>query len=300
MFHPLGKRLFRPFPFTNVVQIEQEFQVEHFPGGDRKLLFIHGYGGNLEQPGVKWFMERFREHGLDVTCIMLPTAVKDFREEVLEPARNVERRMGTHVAVGFSFGGLTLSYLYWAERRIFLSPFWGVNDRWMLKGTENLVRLLSIINKPLIPRRFDMDEAGPLAVEKDLEGIPQYVSFETLDQFFKAQSEIPPPMEGDVAFYSPQDQVVSLSAIEKRGIEIHRFTYVLSLQTEEGDHSEHPPEDRRGVRSDPFGYLMSACEDHPPCKGDHYQGGDDASTDDHQIHNYLVLGCKYGIRPCDQ
>jgi hypothetical protein len=220
-----------------VVQAEQEFQVEHFPGGDRKLLFIHGYGGNLKQPGVKWFMERFRERDLDVTCIILPTVVRDFNEEVLEPARNVERSMGEHVAAGFSFGGLTLAYLYWAKRRIFLSPFWGVNDRWMVRGTESVVRLLSAITKPLLPRRFDMEEAGPLAVEEDLEGIPQYVSFETVDQFFKAQCDIPPPMEGDVVFYSPQDQVVSMSAIENRGIETHQFRgghmFYLSRQRKE-------------------------------------------------------------------
>ncbi len=220
-----------------MVQVEQEFQVEHFPGGERKLLFIHGYGGNLKQPGVRWFMERFSEHGLDVTFIILPTVVKDFGEEVLEPTREVERSMGEHVAAGFSFGGLTLSYLFWAKRRIFLSPFWGVNDRWMVKGTENVVRLLSMITRPLLPRRFDMEEAGPLAVEEDLEGIPRYVSFETVDQFFKAQKEIPPPMEGDVAFYSPQDQMVSLSAIEKRGIETHQFRgghmFYLSRQRKE-------------------------------------------------------------------
>jgi len=206
-----------------VVQAEQEFHVEHIPGGERKLLFIHGYGGNPEQPGVRWFMEKFREHGLDVTYIILPTVVRDFDEDVLEPAREVERSMGEHVAAGFSFGGLTLSYLFWAKRRIFLSPFWGVNDRWMHKGTQSVVKMLSMITKPLLPRRFDMEEAGPLAVEKDLEGIPQYVSFETVDRFFKAQKEIPPPMEGDVVFYSTGDRLVSLSAIENRGIEKHQF-----------------------------------------------------------------------------
>ena len=59
------------------------------PGGGRRVLFIHGYGGNLGQPGVKWFMNRFREHGLDMTYVQLPTEVGDAsREEKIRPGRN--------------------------------------------------------------------------------------------------------------------------------------------------------------------------------------------------------------------
>ena len=198
-------------------------RIRHMPGGGRRVLFIHGYGGNLGQPGVKWFMNRFREHGLDMTYVQLPTEVGDIQEEVIGPVREVEKRLGTHVAVGFSFGGLVLSYLDGARKRIFLSPFWGVNDRWMIRGTESVVKLLSVITKPVLPRRFGREEAGPLAAERDMKGIPEHVSFRTIDQFFRAQRQLPPSREGDVVFYSPDDKVISLSAIENRDIETHRF-----------------------------------------------------------------------------
>lgn len=200
-----------------------EFEVTRFRGGERKLLFINGYGGNLEQPGVGWLMNRLTEHGLDVTHVQLPTEVRDFESDVLEPAREVERGLGDHVGVGFSFGALTLTFLEGARKRIFLSPFWGVNDKWMVRGTEGVVSLLSIITKPMLPRRFGKEEAGPLAVDEDLAGIPEHVSFRTIDQFFRAQKVLPPPRPGDVVFYSPQDKVVSLGAIEKRGVETHQF-----------------------------------------------------------------------------
>jgi len=221
--HPDRETFIQRVRFSNVPAERLEFEVTRLKGGDRKLLFINGYGGNLEQPGVRWLTNRFTEHGLDVTHVQLPTEVRDFESDVLAPTREVEREMGVHVAAGFSFGGLTLTFLKKPRKRIFLSPFWGVNERWMVRGTEGVVSLLSIITKPMLPRRFGKKEAGPLAVDEDLKGIPDRVSFTTIDQFFKAQKKLPPPRDGDVVFYSPQDKVVSLNAIDGRGVETHTF-----------------------------------------------------------------------------
>ncbi|MEA3558580.1 MAG: hypothetical protein U9R75_04935 [Candidatus Thermoplasmatota archaeon] len=200
-----------------------EFNVRRVPGGENRLLFINGYGGTFEQPGVKWYMNRFRDHDLDVTYIQLPTRVNDFTNEVLGPCLEVEKEMGKHVAAGFSFGGLTLAYMHGSRRRIFLSPFWAVNDRWSGKGHKAVVNVLSSITKPLLPRQFDKEEAGELAVDDDMEGMPKLVSFRTIEQFFKAQENIPPPEENDVVFYSPKDTIISPRVIENRGIEAHPY-----------------------------------------------------------------------------
>lgn len=204
-------------------QEQLEFEVRRVPAGKRRLLFINGYGGNFEQPGVEWYMNRLREHGLDITYIQLPTRVKDFKEDVLRPCLKVERGMGEHVSAGFSFGGLVLTYMFGAKRRVFLSPFWAVNERWVSKGSKAVVKLLSMITKPIIPRHFDKEDAGELAVEDDMKGIPEMVSFRTIEQFFEAQDEMPEPMENDIAFYSPKDRVVSPDAIEKRGVELRPY-----------------------------------------------------------------------------
>ncbi|MFO8050499.1 MAG: hypothetical protein R6V01_02225 [Thermoplasmatota archaeon] len=200
-----------------------EFDVRRVPGGDRRLLFINGYGGNFRQPGVKWYMNRLKEHGLDVTYIQLPTIVNDFQREVLDPCLEVEMEMGDHVAVGFSFGGLTLAYMFGARRRIFLSPFWGINDRWAKKGHKAIVKLLSIITRPVVPRHFDKEDAGELAVDDDMIGIPDLISFRTVEQFIEAQDRIPEPLENDIVFYSPQDKEVSPRSIEERGIDSYRY-----------------------------------------------------------------------------
>ena len=224
-----------------MTQVPLDFNVRRVPGGKKKLLFINGYGGNFKQPGVKWYMNRFNEHGLDVTYVQLPTRVNDFTEDVLKPCLEVEKEMGEHVAAGFSFGGLALAYMNGSRRRIFLSPFWTMNERWSHKGHKAAVKLLSIITKPMLPRQFDKDDAGALAVDDDMKGIPNFVSFRTIDQFFEAQKNIPPAIKGDTVFYSPQDMIISPRMIEERGIEAHPY---------QGGHMFYLTRKRREVMKD--------------------------------------------------
>lgn len=199
------------------------FEIRKVPGKGRELLFINGYGGNFKQPGVKWYMNRFKEHGLDVTYVQLPTLVDDFRKDVLEPCMELEGEMGEHVSAGFSFGGLTLAYMKGARRRIFLSPFWGLNEKWSGNAHKAVVKILSVIRKPILPRHFDKEDAGELAVDDDLIGIPDYVSFRTIEQFFEAQEKMPAPMIGDAVFYSPDDRIISTNIVEERGAELHPY-----------------------------------------------------------------------------
>jgi hypothetical protein len=193
-----------------------DFGVTHFPGGDRKVLFINGFGGNCKQPGIQWWINRLLEHDLDVTCIQLPTFFKDFEHDVLKHCMDIQEVMDDHVAVGFSFGGLTLSYMFRAKKRIFISPFWAPNERWLTNSHEHMLKLLRVITTPILKRQFEKEDAGPLAEDGDIFGIPDRISVRTIDQFLKAQERLPDPRGSDHVFFSHQDKIVSPSTIEER------------------------------------------------------------------------------------
>jgi len=197
-----------------------DFKVKHYSGGARKLLFIFGFGCNEKQPGLKWFMDRLLKRRFDITCVQLPTDISDFKADVISRLKLIEEEMGDHVSIGFSYGGLALSFLDRSRRRIFISPFWGVNERWRIKGDHTLATFLSVIPKPLLKRNFDIEDAGQLAVNEDLLGMPERISFRSIHQFFEAQKLLPDPQPNDVVFFSRKDMVVSPGMIEER---ISRF-----------------------------------------------------------------------------
>lgn len=200
-----------------------KFKVLQMEGEGEKVLFIHGYGGNIEQPGVRWVMNRFRDANYSVTYIQLPTIIDDFEKDILQPVRKVQEGLDEHVIVSFSLGGLTASYLEGQLRTIYLSPFWGINDRWSFKGLGPLLKILAGINKPALKRHFEKEDAGPMAVEDDMKGIPDEVTPRTIKEMHEAQGNMPEPDPSDVVFYCPKDAVVSINAIEKRDLEKHTF-----------------------------------------------------------------------------
>jgi hypothetical protein len=156
------------------------------------------------------------DRDLDVTHIQLPTHFKDFERDVLKECMDIQEVMDDHVAVGFSFGGLALSYMFKARRRIFISPFWSVNEKWMTSSHEHMIKLLRVITTPILKRQFEKEDAGPLAVDGDIFGIPERLSLRTIDEFVKAQGRLPDPRSTDHIFFSHQDKVVSATVIEKR------------------------------------------------------------------------------------
>ena len=219
-----------------------DFDVKHYPGGDRKLLFIFGFGCTDKQPGLRWFLERLKKRNYDITCVQLPTDISDFEDEVLVRLRDIEKVLDDHVGVGFSYGGLALSFLDRPRRRIFIAPFWAVNERWKIKGGETIATVLSVIPTPLLKRKFDTNDAGDLAVDEDLLGMPERISFRSIHQFFEAQKLLPDPRTDDFVFYSRKDNVVSPGTIEKR---IRSFD--LGHQIYDGGHLFYLDEGREGV-----------------------------------------------------
>jgi len=214
-----------------------EFKVLEMEGEGKKVLFIHGYGGNIEQPGVKWLMNRFRDSGYSVTYIQLPTVIDDFEKDILQPVREVQDTIGDHVIVGFSLGGLTAAYLEKQLSTVYLSPFWGINDRWAIKGLGTLMKVLANLNKPSLRRHFEKEDAGPMAVDEDMKGIPDFVTPRTIHEMHSAHNNMPEPDKDDIMFYCPNDAVVSQSAMESRDIRKITFKgghmFYLSREREE-------------------------------------------------------------------
>lgn len=195
-----------------------KFKVLEMEGEGKKVLFIHGYGGNIEQPGVKWLMNRFEDSGYSVTYIQLPTVINDFKEDILQPLRDVQDTLGDHVIVGFSIGALAAAYLNKQKSTIYMSPFWGINDRWAFKGLGTLLKVIANLNKPALKRHFEKEDAGPMAVDEDMNGIPDYVTPRTIHEMHSAHNNMPEPNKDDIMFYCPNDAVVSLKAIKRRDI----------------------------------------------------------------------------------
>ena len=216
-----------------------EFEVKRYPGTAGRLLFIWGFGCNDKQPGMGWFLERLLKKKYDVTCVQLPTEITDFKDQILRKLEDIEKGLGDHVSVGFSYGGLALSFLFGSSRRIFISPFWGVNERWRMKGDEAIATVLSVVPKPLIKRKFDTADAGALAVDDDLIGIPERISFRSVHQFFEAQKALPGPRQNDFVFYTRDDLVVSPEVIDNR---IREFG--IEHRTYNGSHIFYLDEER--------------------------------------------------------
>jgi hypothetical protein len=200
-----------------------KFRTVRIDGGEKELLFIHGFGGNIEQPGVKWTMERFREADYSVTYVQLPTIIKNFNKDILKPVIEVRKGLERHVVAGFSLGGLTAAYLNDDTGKVYLSPFWGINERWAFKGLGGVLKVLAGFNKPSLKRHFDIEDAGPLGVDEDMNGIPDRVDPRTIHEMHHAQIRMPEPSPKDVVFYCPRDMVISIKEVEKRDIEKHTF-----------------------------------------------------------------------------
>jgi hypothetical protein len=219
-----------------------EFKVKHFEGSGSRVVFMFGFGCNLDQPGLNWCLDRFMEEGLDITCIQLPTDISDFQGEVVSRCEDILEAVGDNVTVGFSYGGLVLSFLKGTRRRIFIAPFWEVNERWMKKGGHALAAFLSVAHGPGLKRKFYTRDAGPLAVDDDLEGMPDRISFSSVHQFFEAQKALPPPLENDIVLYGSDDIVVSTRRIEER---IERFG--MDHRKFQGGHIFYLENNRTGI-----------------------------------------------------
>ena len=220
-------------------------RVKRIKGGQKKVLFLPGYGMEFDQPGVKWLMEGFRGR-CDATFVTFSTEFSDHEGELIHPCRDLLSKDTYDELVGFSLGGLVVAYLNGFERRVFISPFWGINPRLVNIWTRTAVRGMARFRIKLVPRNFAISDAGHYAVEEDLKGMPIFLDARTIEEMAKAQEGLPPPEKGDAGIYCPDDMVMDPSLVEKRVKEAYRYN---------GGHMFHLVKDRERNMEVLYKYL---------------------------------------------
>ena len=191
--------------------------------GPDEVLFLLGYGVKFDQPGVKWLMDRFSGEELKTTFLQLPVVIGDFNEDILDPVEGIRNDMGDHVVIGFSLGGLTASFLEGTERRIFLSPFWGLNKELENGWMKIALKGLRVVRLRILPSRYDLVDMGHYSTEEDLEGMPEFMDFHTISEMMETQKRMPPPEKEDIVYWSKEDPLISHEAVLKRGIDTRKY-----------------------------------------------------------------------------
>lgn len=181
----------------------------------RDLLFVLGWGTRLDDHNLSWLVDLTTEAGFRVHLLELPTDVRDFHREYVAPVEKYQKKLGEHIVLGFSLGGLVAAYLSAQRKTIYLSPWWGIYGDKLRKTTLRLVSKTRL-GIPLLPIDFSKEETGDLAKDADWESVPKRVTPAWLREIVTAQKNMPPLQENSVVFCSLKDTIVSLKAIGER------------------------------------------------------------------------------------
>ncbi len=184
--------------------------------GGEGVLYIHGYGGSLEDPGLKAFLDGVSGSGFSVTCVLLPITFSDMVSEIVRPLEDHIKENGIRHVIGFSLGGLVASYLDVKGRRVFISPFWGIGR---LIGPMGLKGALAVASGPA---RVVLDRSGDrprIGWEWTSDDHPADIEQgTTVNAVEKTLNNMPPPSPSDIAIASGSDHIISLEAVKERDI----------------------------------------------------------------------------------
>ncbi len=187
--------------------------------GGEGVLYIHGYGGSLEDPGLMAFLEGLSGSGFSVTCALLPITFSDMTSEIVRPIEDHIRVNGIRHVIGFSLGGLVASYLDVEGQRVFISPLWGLGPLMKVVGMKGALAVASgsaraVLGGSAGDRTIVLEQFNDHTITE----MEQERSAEALDE---AMRSIPPPIPSDVVIFSRSDNIISLEAIEARGVRTH-------------------------------------------------------------------------------
>lgn len=186
-----------------------------FGDGDRRLVFVLGFGNRPEHDGVQWLLDRLTDAGYRVTAFEIPRTVTDFESEYLAPVADYVADLDSYRLLSHSTGGLIARYVDadgGLETRTYLSPWWGFHEDLETPLVSLLMKLP--VSKPILPASSDRSDLGELASDEWLADSPDYAAPTFLREARRAQKAIPPFDEDDVVFYNPEDPIVGADAIE--------------------------------------------------------------------------------------
>jgi hypothetical protein len=199
-----------------------------FGEGDRRLVFVLGWGNRPEHETVDWLLTELVDAGYHVTAFEVPRTITDFESEYLDPVRAFVDTLDSYRLLSHSTGGLIARYIEADDRlqtRTYLSPWWGIHED--TRGPLfSLVTKLPI-SRPFLPAFSDdpAAELGALVTEERLQDSPEYAAPTFLREAMRGQQSMPPFDEADVVFYTPTDAVVDAGAIEQQTPEANRIPY---------------------------------------------------------------------------
>ena len=196
-------------------------RTEVFGTGD-DLVFVLGWGNTPEQETVRWLIDRLVERDYRVHAVEIPITIRDFESEYVAPVAEYVASLSSYRVLSHSTGGLIAPALDDPETRVYLSPWWGIHD----DQDGILARLLSRlpIARQIVPTGFDADALGDLAADERAEG-PDGIAPTLLREVRRAQATLPAFDDDAVVFFSPQDRIVSPTAIRERVPDANRIAY---------------------------------------------------------------------------
>jgi len=193
--------------------------------GDRRLVWVLGWGNRPEHDGIQWLLDHLTDAGYRVDAFELPRTLTDFESAYLAPVEDHVDRLDAYRFLGHSTGGLIGRYLTddHLQTRTYLSPWWGFHEDLQNPLVSLLVKLP--IARPLLPASADRAELGELASDEWLEDSPDYAAPTFLREARRAQADMPPFDQRDVVFYNPADPIVGADAIEAEAPDENRIGY---------------------------------------------------------------------------
>ena len=216
-------------------------EVRTFEAGIEHVLFVMGWGNDLDQPGILWFLRKLKEANYSVTAVRIPVDIRDFKREVIDPIWELTSEGDPPILIAHSMGSIAGRYIEWARKRIFLSPYWGIPEHRRIPFMVPILSSFRFLGTPLISRGYERPQIGDLTTEKDMEAIPKRISIRSIYQFRTAQQNMPPVRPGDTVYYSRSDRIIDTSLIE--GSPCRKIEY-------DGGHSFFTSSCRDGVMRD--------------------------------------------------
>lgn len=191
--------------------------------GEKDIVVVLGWGNRIRHENVEWLLERITEAGYRVHVFEIPDVITDFDSEYLAPVSEYVDSLDGYRFLGHSTGGLIGAFLEDPETRVYLSPWWGFNEE--LQGVLLKIVTRLPVSRPILPAGVEKESLGDLATEEDVEDVPDRAAPTFLREVRKAQKILPAFDDNAVVFYTPEDEVVGVRAIEERAPEPNRVVY---------------------------------------------------------------------------
>jgi len=196
--------------------------------GDPDLVVVLGWGNRIDHENVRWLVDLLVDGGYRVHVFQIPVNISDFQAEYLDPVlAYIDRAgLGEYRFLGHSTGGLVGAHVRdpTPVTRTYLSPWWGYPEDQQGIGLR-IVEKLPLSAQVVPAGTADRDALGELATDRQIAENPGTASPAFIGATRRAQADLP-PFDGDaVVFYTPEDRVVSVPAIEDRVPERNRIAY---------------------------------------------------------------------------